>query len=79
MKTGVHTSRGGFHVLPSMLPRYVVPDLAGFRLGPYVANYAGQQAGRRGGAAAAAGATAAGQQQRGGVSDSSGGGGAAAP
>ncbi|GBF98250.1 hypothetical protein Rsub_11070 [Raphidocelis subcapitata] len=75
-KTGVHTSRGGFRVLPSMLPRYLVPDLAGFKLGPYVANYAGQQQARRGGAAAAA--VAAGQQ-RAGLADGSGGGDAAAP
>eukprot|EP00877_Chromochloris_zofingiensis_P003510 jgi/Chrzof1/1315/Cz10g02220.t1 len=39
MKTGVHTSTGRFIVLPRMMPQYVVPDLTGFTLKPYVANY----------------------------------------
>jgi len=65
-KTGVHTRRGRFHMLDSMLPRYVVPDLSGFALRPYVARFGGS-----GGAAAAptAGTTPA----------AAGSGGAAAP
>ncbi|KAI8465481.1 MAG: hypothetical protein J3K34DRAFT_525340 [Monoraphidium minutum] len=39
MKTGVHTRYGGFTPLPAMLPRYLAPDLEGFTLKPYVANY----------------------------------------
>ena len=54
MKTGVHTQYGGFRVLASMLPRYLVPDLEGFPLKPYVANYPEQKDGGRGAAAAAA-------------------------
>jgi large subunit ribosomal protein L41 len=40
-KTGVHTRRGRFHMLESMLPRYTVPDLSGFALRPYVARFGG--------------------------------------
>lgn len=36
MKTGVHTRKKGFHLVESMLPQYVVPDLSGFPLKPYV-------------------------------------------
>lgn len=38
-KTGIHTRRGRFHLLESMMPKYVVPDLTGFALKPYVAHY----------------------------------------
>ncbi len=62
MKTGTHTPRGGFQVVPQMLPRYLVPDLSGFTLKPYVQNYPEQQAMRRprgGGGVALQGAAAA--------------------
>jgi uncharacterized membrane protein YgcG len=42
MRAGKLTDKGQFVVLLSMLPRYAVPDLQGFNLRPYVANYAGQ-------------------------------------
>jgi hypothetical protein len=45
MRAGVHGAGGHFRVLPHMLPRYMVPDLSGFALKPYVANYP-EQAGR---------------------------------
>jgi large subunit ribosomal protein L41 len=38
-KTGIHSTTRGFQIVPSMLPQYVVPELKGFSLKPYVANY----------------------------------------
>lgn len=35
--TGVHTRKGGFRVQPEKAPDFVVPDLTGFKLKPYVA------------------------------------------
>ncbi|KMZ67727.1 39S ribosomal protein L41-A, mitochondrial [Zostera marina] len=35
--TGFHTRKGGYVVMDEKLPRYVVPDLTGFKLKPYVA------------------------------------------
>ncbi|CAL5188554.1 unnamed protein product [Lathyrus oleraceus] len=34
--TGFHTRKGGYVVLQEKLPNYVVPDLTGFKLKPYV-------------------------------------------
>ncbi|AED94508.1 putative ribosomal protein L27/L41 [Arabidopsis thaliana] len=34
--TGFHTRKGGYVVQPDKLPNYVVPDLTGFKLKPYV-------------------------------------------
>jgi large subunit ribosomal protein L41 len=53
MKAGVHTRWGTFAVLPCMAPNYVVPDLKGFPLKPYVANSDATPAQAAGGAAAA--------------------------
>ena len=38
VKVGLHSTTGQFHVLKSLLPRYVVPDLKNFPLKPYVAH-----------------------------------------
>lgn len=38
-KTGLHSTTRGFEIVPAMLPQYVVPELKGFSLKPYVANY----------------------------------------
>lgn len=38
VKVGLHTSKKQFHVLESLLPKYVVPDLDGFKLKPYVSD-----------------------------------------
>lgn len=35
--SGRHTSKGGYHIQQQKLPEYVVPDLKGFELKPYVA------------------------------------------
>ncbi|KAI3428746.1 hypothetical protein D9Q98_007569 [Chlorella vulgaris] len=35
--TGTHTSKGGYTQLESKQPQFVVPDLTGFKLGPYIA------------------------------------------
>ncbi|XP_009113526.1 39S ribosomal protein L41-A, mitochondrial isoform X2 [Brassica rapa] len=34
--TGFHTKKGGYVVQPDKLPNYVIPDLTGFKLKPYV-------------------------------------------
>ncbi|XP_057767813.1 uncharacterized protein LOC130988073 [Salvia miltiorrhiza] len=34
--TGFHTRKGGYVVVPEKIPNYVVPDLTGFKLKPYV-------------------------------------------
>nr|GMC50978.1 39S ribosomal protein L41-A, mitochondrial-like [Ipomoea batatas] len=34
--TGFHTRKGGYVVVPEKLPNYVVPNLTGFKLKPYV-------------------------------------------
>ncbi|KAK9735279.1 hypothetical protein RND81_04G195800 [Saponaria officinalis] len=34
--TGFHTRKGGYVVVQEKLPNYVVPDLSGFQLKPYV-------------------------------------------
>ncbi|KAK4753413.1 hypothetical protein SAY87_022211 [Trapa incisa] len=34
--TGFHTRKGGYVVVQEKLPNYVVPDLTGFKLKPYV-------------------------------------------
>ncbi|KAK1312203.1 hypothetical protein QJS10_CPA07g00909 [Acorus calamus] len=34
--TGFHTRKGGYVVMDEKLPSYVVPDLTGFKLKPYV-------------------------------------------
>lgn len=47
MKTGLHTSKGQFRILPAMLPAYVMPDLTGFTLKPYVANYSKEDVQRK--------------------------------
>ncbi len=44
MKTGMHTSKGHFLPMPSMMPNYVVPDLTGFSLKPYVAHHVKREA-----------------------------------
>lgn len=36
VKVGFRQGRKGFHIVDSLLPRYVVPDLEGFPLKPYV-------------------------------------------
>jgi hypothetical protein len=64
MKTGVHTKHGGFQVMASMLPHYLVPDLEGFDLKPYVANYSEQRHRGRSQGDAAAQQQAEGQKQR---------------
>lgn len=43
-KTGIHTRTGRFHLVASMMPKYVVPDLTGFTLKPYVAHYSRSKA-----------------------------------
>lgn len=43
MKTGVHTRKKGFHLVESVLPQYVVPDLTGFPLKPYVSLVTGAE------------------------------------
>ncbi|KAK9823882.1 hypothetical protein WJX72_006162 [[Myrmecia] bisecta] len=35
--TGHHTRKGGYRILKERIPDYVVPDLTGFKLLPYVA------------------------------------------
>ncbi|PRW44460.1 39S ribosomal L41- mitochondrial-like [Chlorella sorokiniana] len=35
--TGHHTSKGGYTVAEHKLPRYIVPDLSGFKLRPFIA------------------------------------------
>ncbi|KAG2331646.1 hypothetical protein Bca52824_002826 [Brassica carinata] len=34
--TGFHDKKGGYVVQPDKLPNYVIPDLTGFKLKPYV-------------------------------------------
>ena len=58
MKAGVHTRWGTFAVLPCMAPNYVVPDLKGFALKPYVANSDAAPAQAAGGGGGGAGAAA---------------------
>lgn len=36
--TGTHTSKGGYRLLEHKLPNFKVPDLAGFKLLPYVSH-----------------------------------------
>jgi len=36
--TGFHTRKGGYVLMDEKLPHYVVPDLIGFKLKPYVAH-----------------------------------------
>uniref|UniRef100_A0A0D6R898 Uncharacterized protein n=2 Tax=Araucariaceae TaxID=25664 RepID=A0A0D6R898_ARACU len=36
--TGFHTRKGGYVLMEEKLPHYVVPDLTGFKLKPYVAH-----------------------------------------
>lgn len=38
MKTGFLDNLANFRVVPSMLPRYIIPDLNNFKLKPYVAH-----------------------------------------
>ncbi|XP_047312279.1 39S ribosomal protein L41-A, mitochondrial-like [Impatiens glandulifera] len=38
--TGFHTRKGGYVVQEEKLPNYVVPDLTGFKLKPYVSQVA---------------------------------------
>ncbi|KAG8368933.1 hypothetical protein BUALT_Bualt15G0097900 [Buddleja alternifolia] len=42
--TGFHTRKGGYVVMPEKLPNYVVPDLTGFKLKPYVSQCAEETA-----------------------------------
>lgn len=37
LATGVHTRKGGYKVQKEKAPDFVVPDLTGFKLKPYVA------------------------------------------
>ncbi|KAL0026333.1 hypothetical protein WJX77_012672 [Trebouxia sp. C0004] len=34
--TGHHTRKGGYQIMKGKLPEYIVPDLKGFALKPYV-------------------------------------------
>ncbi|KAG7672633.1 hypothetical protein Ndes2526B_g08839 [Nannochloris sp. 'desiccata'] len=36
--TGRHTRKGGYIIEPWRLPEYILPDLSGFKLKPYVAH-----------------------------------------
>eukprot|EP01018_Ginkgo_biloba_P007492 Gb_11397 [translate_table: standard] len=42
--TGFHTRKGGYVVMTEKLPHYVVPDLTGFKLKPYVAHGVSEEA-----------------------------------
>lgn len=35
--TGHHTSKGGYAIRAERLPQYIVPDLTGFKLKPFIA------------------------------------------
>jgi large subunit ribosomal protein L41 len=39
MQAGMHDSRGNFILLEDQKPKYIVPNLEGFALKPYVAHY----------------------------------------
>jgi hypothetical protein len=60
VKVGLHSTKGTFHVIESLRPRYVVPSLAGCALKPYVMHYDMKAAAHGAPAAAAAAPGAAG-------------------
>ena len=39
VKVGLHSTTGTFHIIDSLKPRYVVPDLTDCKLKPYVMHY----------------------------------------
>ena len=39
VKVGLHSTTGTFHIIDSLKPQYVVPNLSDFKLKPYVMHF----------------------------------------
>ncbi len=45
VKIGLHSTTGTFHIINSLKPQYVVPDISDFKLKPYVMHFEEKAAG----------------------------------